>query len=444
MTERRDDDKLETQLRALAFDDSARPGFADDVMHSIHEPTRRSLWQRMLDSFAPTTPRRRRVAALTLLPAAAAALGIVVAVWLGQPAEAEREPTPVLSSDLLATDFTVSAPGAKDVFLTGDFNAWSRGHLRMRDDDHNGTWSIMVHLPPGSYRYQVWADGKPLGPRQQRVVMADRLRMALPDGDTDPYAAALTRLTTALRNVPAARLFDAGQCRQRAAVVVDNGRAGADQLHVVHADGRAVTSLRRPFAAGDSSVVVADASRIGAGKHVVIRDGGGAYLATAQSVTRRDDGWHLALAPLPAGCNYRASFAARAVVVGADVSRFEVRGGGLMLDPDNGGPQPARPLATGVHDFQVALGIDRDGDGVLYETRRADDEWLYNSAGDRAPATTPAASAVRITLLVDSATHGSRSVGQLEDHRVNDAPEGVRWRLISLTVALRNQETTHD
>lgn len=439
MTDR--DAQLDAQLRLLAFDDEASAGFADGVMRSIHEPARRSLWQRMLDSFAPTTPRRRRVAALTLLPAAAAVLGIAVAVWLGRPAVAEKEAAPVLNSDLLAADFTVSALGAKDVFLAGDFNGWNRRSLRLRDDDHNGTWSIVIHVPPGSYRYQVWVDGKPRGPRQTRTVAADRQRMALPDGDRDPYAAALTRLTTALRNVPAAQLFDAQRCRRRSAVEVRNRSDGADELSLVHADGHQVTSLRRPFSAGNDHVVVADAGRLRPGKGLLIRDKAGAYLTAVRTVDRRDDGWHVAIEPPPAGCKHRATFAAGSLVVAVDIAEISVRAGKLWLDPDNGGPRPATALAAGVRDLQVALGHDGDGDGVLFETRRVDDEWLFNVAGDRAPTELLAPSAVRLTVVVESASRGVRSVGQLEDHVVGDAPEGALWRVISLTVALRNLET---
>ncbi|MEO1627465.1 MAG: glycogen-binding domain-containing protein [Bacteroidota bacterium] len=46
---------------------------------------------------------------------------------------------------------------AKEVFLSGTFNAWNRQQLRMRWED--GAWSLPVALRPGNYEYKFIVDG---------------------------------------------------------------------------------------------------------------------------------------------------------------------------------------------------------------------------------------------------------------------------------------------
>ncbi len=445
------DDKLSMQLSALAHSEDAPAGFAADIMSSIEQPTRRSIWQRMLDSFSPTVPRRRRIAALALLPATAAALSFVMVLWLAKPSVAsDSDQAPPTTSDLLAANFTIYAPGARTVFLSGDFNGWAPNQLRLRDDDNNGTWSVVLHLAPGQYGYVFMVDGKRvLLPNGQRVqddkrgahsvmdVSANRLRMSLP-GSKDKYRAALTKLTTSLRNVPSAQVFDVKACKRIAGVGVKNSTTGPDELHMVHADGRSVSALRE--AISGNQLVVSNASGFAAGDRVLVSNGSRSHLLDVASVRQRGSAWVLEVAAPPAGCNAGISYRPGTMVLKADVGRVYAHNGSLMFDADNGGPGAAVALAADVQDFQLALGVDRNRDGVLAETRRTDDEWFFNAAGDASPEVGQPAQAVRLTILARAATNGMR-LPMIEDHKLDSAAAATAVRVISLTVALRNLET---
>ena len=54
--------------------------------------------------------------------------------------------------------FSISAPGAKEVFLVGEFNNWKADESgRMSNSD--GTWTKSLTLNPGRYRYRFVIDG---------------------------------------------------------------------------------------------------------------------------------------------------------------------------------------------------------------------------------------------------------------------------------------------
>lgn len=463
MTERRhqatlSDDELSRQLAALAHSEEVSPRFASQVMRSIAEPVRRGLWQRMLDTFAPTVPHRRRVAALALLPAGAAALSVALVLWLASPSVASHDNGALpMHGDLLPASFSIYAPGARTVFLAGDFNGWVPNKLRLRDDDRNGTWNAVLHLPPGRYGYVFWVDGKRvLTPNRERVtdarrgehsvveVVANRLRMALPEGGTDVYASALARLTASLRNLPAARVFDTRRCAHISGIRVVNGRAAADELELVHTDGARFSSLRRRFQPGATTMAVADGRHFRAGDRLLISDLRRAHLVTLRDVRRHDGAWQLELSR-DVVCVQDARVAPYepgGFVFKANAGRVYVRDGQLMFDADGEGGDAPIVLAGGVEDFQVALGIDRDRDGLLVETRTAGDEWLFNHAADQPPDHTETPRAVRLTIVARSATRGMTEAIQIEDHLLPAAPAKSRRRVVSLTVAMRNLETS--
>ena len=109
----------------------------------------------------------------------------------------------------------------------------------------------------------------------------------------------------------------------------------------------------------------------------------------------------------------------------------------------------AQPGAVDIDDFQVALGIDKNADGVLAAEvglSANDDEWVYNYPGDTAPTTADLANlrAVRVTIV-------ARAVGQpggvqahppsVEDHDRSGEPLTTdHFVRLSETIALRNQD----
>ncbi|MBI4707770.1 MAG: AAA family ATPase [Candidatus Omnitrophica bacterium] len=78
------------------------------------------------------------------------------------PAAIEKKMKEVIKEKLPKLNeifFTVSAPGAKEVFLVGDFNNWSTD-TKNRMEAENGTWRKKVNLIPGKYHYRFVIDGK--------------------------------------------------------------------------------------------------------------------------------------------------------------------------------------------------------------------------------------------------------------------------------------------
>ena len=57
-----------------------------------------------------------------------------------------------------ASEFTFSAPTARQVSLAGDFNNWDTkaGPMHKGPD---GVWHLSVPLNPGRYEYRFYADG---------------------------------------------------------------------------------------------------------------------------------------------------------------------------------------------------------------------------------------------------------------------------------------------
>ena len=62
--------------------------------------------------------------------------------------------------DFLVTNFTLEAPDARSVYVTGSFNDWSLDEsCRMRLETE-GRWTVSVPLRPGTHKYQFIVDGK--------------------------------------------------------------------------------------------------------------------------------------------------------------------------------------------------------------------------------------------------------------------------------------------
>lgn len=58
-----------------------------------------------------------------------------------------------------AVHFNITAPSAKEVYIVGDFNNWTRSDSsRLIRDNNGGTWAISVPLKSGTYRYKFVVD----------------------------------------------------------------------------------------------------------------------------------------------------------------------------------------------------------------------------------------------------------------------------------------------
>lgn len=56
-------------------------------------------------------------------------------------------------------EFVFYRPGARDVYLAGDFNEWCIGSTPMTPQG-DGHWSSRLQLQPGEFRFRYYADGE--------------------------------------------------------------------------------------------------------------------------------------------------------------------------------------------------------------------------------------------------------------------------------------------
>jgi 1,4-alpha-glucan branching enzyme len=56
-------------------------------------------------------------------------------------------------------ELTCDAPQAERVFVSGDFNHWRPGEIRLRRDK-TGIWQVELRLEPGRYEYRFVVDGE--------------------------------------------------------------------------------------------------------------------------------------------------------------------------------------------------------------------------------------------------------------------------------------------
>jgi 1,4-alpha-glucan branching enzyme len=56
-------------------------------------------------------------------------------------------------------EFRFLRPAAREVFLVGEFNEWSKDDMPMRKCG-KGYWTAKLRLPYGDFRFRYWADGQ--------------------------------------------------------------------------------------------------------------------------------------------------------------------------------------------------------------------------------------------------------------------------------------------
>lgn len=263
----------------------------------------------------------------------------------------------------------------------------------------------------------------------------------------------LDLVADAIRNasagVPTAKLTDAAGCTELAAISVTDSDAGPDELSVITAAGATVTSLRAIFDEGSTSMTILDGTGLRPGDLVLVTDFDVGHVVRVTSVTDNGSSWTLGIEAIScAGTEF--AYAPGALVLRAKVIRFyaeELDGvPTLFMDPDGDGADPAEPLAEGVEDFQVAVGVDINADGGVLDTADTTDEWFFNAEGDLTPPTitdTPWR-ALRLTVVARSLTEdvgGEWSTRPTaENHAGEGAPDGFRRRMVSTIVEIRNLE----
>jgi len=288
-----------------------------------------------------------------------------------------------------------------------------------------GVLAVAVSMAAG-FREQKVAIGAEGASRQAMEFLADAVRGASP-------------------GVPSGQIesLDTATC-PLGSMTITNSAAAPDALRVVFAYGAVVTSSSSLFQATSATLDVVDATGFSVGDMVLVTDFGTGHVAKIASVAPTQLGFAGFACGAPTlAVNYAAGAivirVARADFFIADLDGIPT----LWMDPDADGLAVPEPMAEGIEDMQIMIGIDTNADGQLLEDASGAglDEWTFNVAGE---AVVPAgvARAVRISLLA-RATGKATGIGTFLAPPIGDRPAGLtpdnyRRRALTSTIEIRN------
>jgi prepilin-type N-terminal cleavage/methylation domain-containing protein len=259
-------------------------------------------------------------------------------------------------------------------------------------------------------------------------------------GSIDVIANAVRAAST---GVVTGDLRDGAGCTDVVSIAVENHDDAPDKLTVIHGVTGALTSTRAILTGTTTQFDVTDGAGFSAGDLAIVTNGdvGRVYAVTAiTNDTINTTPGNCPGMPMP-------TLASGSLVVRARVSVFYVEDAAdgtpmLMLDPDGDGDQPGQPVAEGIEDLQVAIGVDSDDDGLITDLGDGTDEWHYNASGDADPPAITGGSwrAVRITVVARDVKPGTGTMSArpaAEDHAAG-ADDEYRRRVLSTTAEIRN------
>jgi hypothetical protein len=272
------------------------------------------------------------------------------------------------------------------------------------------------------------------------------------------------RLTSA--GVPSGKMYDLVGCSAFGSFRVTNNTNAPDEIETIHAHGGVLTALRYDWdPAGGNQIDVFDGTELSAGDYIIITNGTVGHLRQIETKTA-SAGAPIALLDLvttpctmptlPSGGFPEGTF-----VIRAQSTRFFIENSAatgnlptLMLDPDGVGSnlRAPEPIAQGIEDMQIAVGVDGDDDGTIVEGPSTTDEWYYNVAGDSDPPPliedglsyydTPRA--IRITMvgrtIAESSTKAASGRPAAEDRPAAASDDEFRRRVLSTILEIRNME----
>ena len=239
---------------------------------------------------------------------------------------------------------------------------------------------------------------------------------------------------------------DANDCTFTGAAIafVDN-TTGPDELSVVYASGGVVSTTHSAFASASTSITVpaAHIDQFAADDYVLVTNQSEGTLVKVVSIT----GNNLDVNVTCAGAFPTGGFPTGSILVRAQRARFAIGAvdgiPSLLMYPN--GATAYEPVAEGVEDLQIALGVDADGDGLLTgsatDINNTTDEWIGNAASEALPVGPIRAVHVAIVSRDTRALTGVASFYQPGDtlnHPGSTTADNYRRRMLSSTVEIRN------
>lgn len=277
--------------------------------------------------------------------------------------------------------------------------------------------------------------------QRQAIQAQDAVRAPL-----DMIADAVRQVSPGVQNPN--QVYDTNSCKT-GAISVSNSTTGSDTLDIIYASGGVVAATSADMTA--TSVTLTAAGNFAAGDYVLITDfSTGHVFKLNASTTTTTLAWNTLTTCTPTAQPVPA-YTAGALVVRVQHALFyaapDSSNGNmptLWMDPDgNSATVDAEPLAEGIEDLQVAVGIDADNNLTITDAASNTDEWRFNAAGDVAPTTSDTIRAVRLTLIARTTREqlgdqNSYTLPTAEDRTTASANDRYRRRVLKQIVDIRN------
>ncbi len=225
------------------------------------------------------------------------------------------------------------------------------------------------------------------------------------------------------------------------AIMVQDNSGAPDELHVIYAAGGVVKTTYTAVDSTSTFVDIADATDFAAGDTILIADNSMGTLRTVDSVTAtRINFTAISSCGTATDAWPATNYPKGSLLLRVKYAKFTVgtlSGETIPMLLMNG-----EPVAEGVEDMQIAVGVDSNDDGTVTDGASTTDEWIGNASGETIPAAgTYKVRALKIVLVARDTTPVLGPAAFARPAALNHsagAADNYRRRVLFSTVDIRN------
>jgi prepilin-type N-terminal cleavage/methylation domain-containing protein len=227
------------------------------------------------------------------------------------------------------------------------------------------------------------------------------------------------------------------------ALLVKDNTSAPDELHVIYAAGGVVKTTYNDITSSSTYVDISDTTDFSAGDTIMIANDTMATMRTVDSVsTGRLTFTAQASCGTPTNAWPATGYAKGSILLRVQYAKFTIgtlSGETIPMLMMNG-----EPVAEGVEDMQLSVGVDTNDDGTVTDAGTTTDEWIGNAAAEAIPSTYK----VRALKIVLVARDTSPVLGPAAFtrpaalNRSAGSADNFRRRVLFSTVDIRNLNLT--
>jgi hypothetical protein len=278
-----------------------------------------------------------------------------------------------------------------------------------------------------------------------RAYREQRLAIATENAARAPLDYIVDAVRQASPAVTSGTIKDANDCSfNTGALSFVDSETGPDQLTVVYASGGVVSTTHSAFTNASTSITIpaAHLDQFAIDDYVLVSNQTEGTLVKVTGIT----GSALTVNPQCGGAFPTGGYPSGSILVRANRAKFtigDVDGVPSLLMFANGATS-SEPVAEGVEDLQIAIGVDANGDGVLTgapDPSATGDEWVGDDAGESLPAGPIRGVHVVIVSRDTRELSGTASFyepAQALNHGGSTTANKYRRRMLSSSVEIRN------